>query len=287
VVWVLRRAADSLRALAPDRRDELRQALGLADAEEQRWQHITRRMFVPFHPDGVISQFEGYEQLEEFPWARYRELNGDIRRLDRILERDGDDPNRYKVSKQADVLMLLYLFSADELRGVLRRLGYPLRREAIPRTVDYYLARTTHGSTLSAVVHAWVLARSRRAEALDYLLQALSSDVADVQGGSTAEGIHLAAMAGSVDLLQRCFAGVETRSDALLLNPFWPHDLGVLEFDIRYRRHRLRLRITDTSVVVRSAPGDHHPIRVRCRQETVLLHPGSAVTLGGVLVRRD
>jgi trehalose 6-phosphate phosphatase len=24
-----------------------------------------RRMFVPFHDDGIISQFEGYEQLEE------------------------------------------------------------------------------------------------------------------------------------------------------------------------------------------------------------------------------
>jgi trehalose/maltose hydrolase-like predicted phosphorylase len=182
--------------------------------------------------------------------------------------------------------MLLYQFSADELRDVLRRLGYPLPPDAIPRTVDYYLARTSHGSTLTSVVHAWVLARSERAEALDYLLRALSSDIADVQGGSTAEGIHLAAMAGSVDLLQRCFAGVETLGDALLLNPFWPHDLGVLEFDIRYRHHRLRLRVTDTSVDVSSAPGDHHPIRVRCRHETVVLHPGNTVALGGVLVRR-
>ncbi len=63
-------------------------------------------------------------------------------------------------------------------------------------------------------MHAWVLARSQRAQALDYLLRALSADVTDIQGGTTPEGIHLAAMAGSVDLLQRCFAGVETRGDA-------------------------------------------------------------------------
>ena len=25
-------------------------------------------MFVPFHDDGIISQFEGYEDLEELDW---------------------------------------------------------------------------------------------------------------------------------------------------------------------------------------------------------------------------
>ncbi len=32
-----------------------------------------------------------------------------IERLDRILKAEGDSPNKYKVSKQADVLMLFYL----------------------------------------------------------------------------------------------------------------------------------------------------------------------------------
>jgi trehalose/maltose hydrolase-like predicted phosphorylase len=157
----------------------------------------------------------------------------------------------------------------------------------VRRTINYYLARTSHGSTLSAVVHAWVLARSRRAESVDYLAEALSSDVADVQGGTTAEGIHLAAMAGSVDLLQRCFAGVEVRGDSLVLNPYWPGELGVLVLDIRYRRHRLRLRVSEASVEVHSAPGDHRPIRIRCRDEVVNLAPGATVALGGVLVRRE
>ena len=36
-------------------------------------------------------------------------------------------------------------------------------------------------------------------------LNALYSDVADMQGGTTAEGIHLGAMAGTIDVVQRCF----------------------------------------------------------------------------------
>jgi trehalose/maltose hydrolase-like predicted phosphorylase len=65
-------------------------------------------MFVPFHDGDIISQFEGYEQLEELDWAGYREKYGNIQRLDRILKAEGDTPDRYKLSKQADTLMLLF-----------------------------------------------------------------------------------------------------------------------------------------------------------------------------------
>ena len=63
-----------------------------------------------------------------------------------------------------------------------------------------------------------------------------------VQGGATSEGIHLAAMAGSVDLVQRCFTGPESRADRIMLSPDWPESLDTLAFPIRYRDHRPRLR---------------------------------------------
>jgi alpha,alpha-trehalase len=44
----------------------------------------------------VLSQFEGYERLEEFAWQGYAKKYGDIHRLDRILEAEGDTVNRYK-----------------------------------------------------------------------------------------------------------------------------------------------------------------------------------------------
>jgi trehalose/maltose hydrolase-like predicted phosphorylase len=84
-------------------------------------------MFVPFH-DGYISQFEGYEALLELDWEHYRARYGNIQRLDLILESEDDSTNRYRLSKQADVLMLFYLFSADELEDLLRRLDYPFDR---------------------------------------------------------------------------------------------------------------------------------------------------------------
>ncbi|QSB16799.1 glycoside hydrolase family 65 protein [Natronosporangium hydrolyticum] len=277
VAWVMQRALEVLDMLPADRRAELVETLGIGSAEPQRWQDISHRMYLPIRPDGILDQFEGYGRLAELDWGSYRARYGDIRRLDRILESAGDTPNRYQASKQADVLMLFYLFSADELAELFDRLGYRWDPGTIPKSIEYYLARTSHGSTLSAVVHAWVLARNHRAQALEYFVEALESDLADIQGGTTAEGIHLAAMAGSVDVLQRCFAGVETRGDTLWLNPYWPPQLGTLEFDIQYREHPLRLRITGETIRVAAGPGRRPPIRLRCRGEVALLGPGEAV----------
>lgn len=119
-----------------------------------RWREITRKMRIAFHGDGIISQFEGYETLEGFDWEGYRQPYGDSHRLDRILGAEGDTPDRYKVSKQADVLMLFYLFSSDELGALCAQLRYPFAYETIPNNVDYYLGRTSHSSTLSRIVHS-------------------------------------------------------------------------------------------------------------------------------------
>ena len=175
-VWVIMRALDALNLLPLPNRLDLLETLGLRSDELAHWEEVSRRMYVPFH-DGVISQFEGYGELAELDWDRLRGQYGNIQRLDRILEAEHDDVNRYKASKQADALMLLYLLSATELRELLDRLGYRFAPEQVPEMVDYYLARTSHGSTLSGVVHAWVLARANRDRALEFFQQALKSDV--------------------------------------------------------------------------------------------------------------
>jgi len=274
--WVLCRALETLELLPDHRRTELAERLRLAREELDRWEEVSRKLRVCFHDGDIISQFEGYGDLEELDWDQLRRRHGDIRRLDRLLEADGDTPNRYKASKQADVLMLFYLLSAEELRGLLERLGYRLEPAAIRRNVDYYLARTSHGSTLSGVVNAWVLARSDRPRSWRYFTEALASDLHDVQGGTTAEGIHLGAMAGTVDLVQRCYTGLETRQDVLWLSPSLPEELAGLDFDVRYRGHwGINLHLTPRRLRVRVADSDAAPVRVAVRGEVVDLPPGS------------
>ncbi|WP_051152805.1 trehalose-phosphatase [Nocardia niigatensis] len=277
-VWTLLRARDALDRLTPRARAELLESLRVSPVELARWEHVGRRMHVPFH-DGVISQFDGYDQLAELDWDGYRQRYGEIQRLDRILEAEGDDVNRYRAGKQADVLMLFYLLSADELREVFEYLGYELPGEMIPRTIDYYLSRTSHGSTLSALVHAWVLARAHRGRAMEFFDRVLDSDIADIQGGTTQEGIHLGAMAGTIDLVQRCFTGMEIRSDRLIFNPCWPGGLGELRFPIVYRGHRLAIRVSASELEVAADPGAADPVEIHCGGFTEFLPAGATVRI--------
>ena len=267
--WVLCRAIEVLAVLPDTRRAELMRSLNITEEETARWEDISRRMFVPFHADGIISQFEGYEELAELDWNSYRIRYGNIQRLDLILEAEGDSGNRYKIGKQADVLMLFYLFSAEELGALFERLGYSFEHDTIPRNVDYYDYRSTHGSTLSRVVHAWVLARSDRPRAMKYFAEALQSDVNDIQQGTTAEGIHLGAMAGTVDLVQRVSTGIEVSGNVLRLNPQLPQELERIDMRVRYRGHALDLRITRDTLTVRGRERGPVPISLAFRDEVL------------------
>jgi alpha,alpha-trehalase len=273
-VWVLCRALELPRILPQQRFRELWRLLELHQQELNHWEEISHKMRVVFQDDGIISQFEGYEQLREFNWEGYRQKYSDIQRLDRLLEAEGDTPNRYKLSKQADVLMLFYLFSSEELRELFGRLGYDFHYETIPDNINYYLQRTSHGSTLSNVVHAWVLARLDRAGSWRFFSEALQSDITDVQGGTTPEGIHLGAMAGTVDLVQRAYSGIETRRDTLWLNPSLPTDIKELRMSIRYRGHSLHLHITQALVRIAARESTLEPINVGFREDVHRLAGG-------------
>jgi alpha,alpha-trehalase len=276
-VWVLERAQSLLDHLSRHRSNELRTMLSLSDEELAEWDRISRRMRVVFHRDGILSQFEGYEDLEEFDWDGYRERYGNIQRLDRILEAEGDTPNRYKLSKQSDVLMLFYLLSAEQLEALFTRLGYEFDPGNIVDNVDYYLARTSHGSSLSRVVHAWVLARSDRLRSWQLFQEALMADLDDSQKGTTAEGIHLGAMAGSVDIMQRGYTGIEIRGGALRLNPALPEGVEELSMRLRYQRHLLMLDVGQDHLRLRSLKTDAGPITVHVRDQVFSLSGGETL----------
>jgi trehalose/maltose hydrolase-like predicted phosphorylase len=221
----------------------------------------------------VISQFEGYEDLPEFDWVAYRARHGSLQRLDLILRAEGDDTNNYRLSKQADVLMLLYLFSAEELRTLLEDMGYELPPDAVVRTVDFYSRRTTHSSTLSNVVDSWVQARRDREASWSMLTAALESDLADIQGGTKA-GVHLGAMAGSVDMVVRCYSGLEIRERRLWFHPVLPPELGGAAFTIYYRDQPMRVEISPGNLRLHLPATGARPIAVVVEGEEASLCGG-------------
>src|SRR5437588_4485212 len=172
------------------RRRSLCERIALTDQEIETWKEMSRKMYVPFLADGVISQFEGWEDLEELDWDAYRQKYGNIQRLDRILLAEGKSPDRYKLSKQADTVLLFYLLRQEELKQIFERLGYSYTSETLRKTVAYYDARTSHGSTLSFVTYAGIYSEFDLATSWERYVVAWKSDVIDVLRGITVECRH-------------------------------------------------------------------------------------------------
>ena len=263
VAWIAETAPRVLDLLPASRRAALRARLGLTDDELRTWQDMSRRMFVPFHGEDVISQFEGYADLEELDWERYRAEHDNIQRLDRILKAEGDDPDRYQLTKQADAVMLFFLFPPDELRRLFEQLGYAHDPDMARRTVEYYDQRTSHGSTLSLITHAGVLAALDPESSWERFMAALESDMGDLQGGTTKEGIHMGVMSGTLDLLQRSYLGCSVRDGVLHFEPRLVDRLDGLVFSMQFRGTSIRISVKGVELTVLArAEGFRAPVRI-------------------------
>ena len=89
-----------------------------------------------------------------------------------------------------------------------------------------------------------------------------------------AEGIHLGAMAGTIDLVQRCYIGIEPRANVLTFNPRLPDELASIRTTVRYRGQTLDLEATHDSLCVSSASFTAHPITIAYRGHVREIGPG-------------
>jgi trehalose/maltose hydrolase-like predicted phosphorylase len=210
-------------------------------------------MYVEITPEGILSQFAGYMELEEIDLDAYRKKYGDIHRMDRILKSENDSPDKYKVAKQADTLMAFYLLPVEDIQEILKRLGYPIRdyRSFLKNNFDYYLKRTSHGSTLSKVVHAVVAkVMGDASQSWDLFMDALKSDIYDTQGGTTVEGIHCGVMAGTIGIIIRIFAGVKFSHGNIAITPSLPDHWNALSFKLMFNGKWHLFEITREEVKV-------------------------------------
>ena len=81
-------------------------------------------------------------------------------------------------------------------------------------------------------------------------------------------------MAGTVDLLERGYTGMELRHDALHFNPALPSHLAALKMQIRYRGHSLAIEVRKGELVVSSMKTDKGPINIGCGDALRELKPG-------------
>jgi trehalose/maltose hydrolase-like predicted phosphorylase len=235
--WHLLRAAQLL--AADGRTDDARwftdRAHGLVDGFDP----VSRRH----------EQFAGFGDLEPL-------LVSDVAEVpiaaDVLLGRER--VTRSQVIKQPDVIMMHHLLPGEQPDG---------SRGA---DLEHYLPRTAHGSSLSPAICAAVLAREGRPDdAMRWFDLAARLDLDDLTG-TTAGGLHLAAMGGLWQAVVHGIAGVRPVGRRLHIDPQLP---------TRWASQKVRLRFRDIPVVITI---DHDEIEVVADQPLSVVVVGRPAT---------
>ncbi|WP_456442835.1 beta-phosphoglucomutase family hydrolase [Caldithrix abyssi] len=245
VLWAMERAFDILELLSPDDKKKLFKKINLTENELEEWRNIRYRLYVPLSGENILEQFEGFFDLKEIDLQEYARKYGNISRMDRILRAEGKNPNDFKVIKQADTLMTFYNLYETEIHRLLKQAGFQPSEQLLKKNFDYYIKYTSHGSTLSKLVHSRIAFQAGyESLSYNYFMESLKSDFHDVQGGTTKEGIHTGVMAGSVLLILKNYAGLRFQDDHIHLDPHLPPDWRGIGFWVRYRRQEYHITIT-------------------------------------------
>ena len=244
----------------------------------EKAQDVSTRLSLEISNAGIIAQYAGYFDLKTVDFEAYRQKYDDIHRIDRLMKAEGLSPDDYQVAKQTDTLMTLYNLGANHFVKLVNQLGYTLPTDWLQKNTDYYLARTVHGSTTSRPVFAGIdITLGNKEKALEYLKTAIGSDYYDIQGGTTAEGIHIGVMGETLEVIQNEFGGVSLRDGHIVINPSLPNGWRRLSFKQKFRGVLVSLDIYLNEVKV-IADKD---IKVTIYNRTINLHANEEQQVSG------
>ncbi|MBA2566489.1 MAG: glycoside hydrolase family 65 protein [Thermoleophilaceae bacterium] len=227
-------AARNLRAAADVAGRNPRHAaeLGVAEGEIASWRGAAAAMAVPFDASlGVTPQAEGFTRQREWDFERTP-----ADRYPLLLNYPYYLLYSSQVVKQADLVIALYVcgdrFDADQKA----------------RDFEYYERITVRDSSLSACMQAIVAAEVGHLDlACDYLAESALIDLRDL-ASNTRDGVHLASLAGSWQVVAAGFGGMRDHGEKLAFSPRLPSRLDRLSFGIVYRGRRMRIEIRRDAV---------------------------------------
>ncbi len=250
-IWVIGKTMGILKQMDTQKKASLFDKIAFSMEELGHWEKVIKQLNLDISNDGIIAQYEGYFDLEELDWDYYRSKYKNIYRMDRLLKAEGKSPDDYKVAKQADMLMTYYNLDREVVNTLLGNLGYKLPAGYLKKNLNYYLQRTSHGSTLSRVVHAKLAGMvGDHKLSWELYLGALTSDYQDVQGGTTAEGIHAGVMAGTVLAAINTFAGLDLLGDIVRINPELPEHWRKISFNFVFKGVSYRCEVSQEGVML-------------------------------------
>lgn len=239
--------------------DEAR-ALGVDEDEIAAWRKAAGSMRVPFDEElGITAQSEGFTRYR--PW-----------------DFESTTPEEYPLMlsfpyyllysslavKQADLVMAQFL-CGDEFSPEQKR-----------RDFAFYEGITVRDSSLSASIQSIMAAEVGHLDlAYEYFRETALVDLYDV-AGNTADGLHLASLAGACLAVVCGFGGMRDYGDVLQFSPQLPGALTRVRFRIRFHRRSIRVTIDHQTATYELTEGE--PLEIIHHGETLRLTPDEAQT---------
>ena len=231
-------------------------ALQVTTEEAASWRDAAAAMYIPFDERlGVHPQHDGFTSYARWDFAATPADDYPL-----LLHYPYFQLYRQQVVKQADLVLAMLLFPDM------------FTQEQKVRNFNYYEPLTVRDSSLSACVQAVMAAEVGQLDlAYDYLAEAAFMDLADVEH-NTADGVHMASLAGAYIALVGGFGGFQASFGDLTFSPRLPAGIASLSFRLRYRGRKLRVTVFPASARYELLSGDPLP----------LVHHGTSFILGSL-----
>ena len=167
---------------------------------------------------------------------------------------------RYQVIKQADIVLLIYLYS------------HQFTQEMKQKIYDFYEPKTIHDSSLSAGIHCIVAQDiGYSTEAYGYLKQAARMDLDDVNR-NTFNGVHSACQGSTYMMIVNGYAGMRDYDRKLHFKPAIPKHWKQYRFKVFHRGCRVEVTVDQANAAFRLIEGKE--MTLECYGQDVKLKAG-------------
>lgn len=202
----------------------------------ESWINQVNRIYVPQpNIEGVIPEDDQYLSLKNVDVSKFQ-VNDQISTIFKTYNLS--KINQMQITKQADVLLLIYLFE-DMFDDNIKQSNW-----------NYYEPRTTHDSSLSQSIHS-ILASDLglNDEAYKFYEMSCETDLG-IHIGKAIRGLHMAACGGLWNMTVEGFGGVRIDNGKLRIEPHLPASWNSLKYQINWQGSTVRVGIDGEKMFV-------------------------------------
>ncbi|CAH0122141.1 Kojibiose phosphorylase [Paenibacillus sp. CECT 9249] len=217
----------------------------------EKGRDFLKRLYLPEPNDErIVPQDDTFLTKPAIDLTPYKQKQGSQAIL---LDYSRQEVNEMQILKQADVVMLLYLF--PDL----------FSSEVVKKNLFYYEKHTIHDSSLSKAIHAIVASRCDDHEAAYRFFQEACLIDLGPNPRSSDEGIHAASLGAIWLAAVFGFANMTINRDMLALNPKLPANWKELKIPLCYQGRKLEIKLTHELCEITKFSGEDVEIEINGR----------------------